>query len=303
MAPPASGSLPVIIEAAINGATSKERNPQVPETPVEITGDALRCLGAGAAIVHSHNHEMAVGGAQAAVLYLEAWRPVLREHPDAILYPTIGFGGTIEERYAHVPALAEAGVLRMGLVDPGSVNLGGSDEEGLPGPFDVVYANSYHDIRYKVATCERHRLGPSIAIFEPGFLRAALAFYRAGRMPPGALIKLYFGGEHGYFGGGRGGVSFGLPPTRLGLEAYLAMLEGCRLPWSVAVIGGDVIGSRLARLALERGGHLRVGLEDYAGARTPSNEELVREAAALARDVGRPVASCAEAARILGLPR
>ena len=47
------------------------------------------------------------------------------------------------------------------------------------------------------------------------------------------------------------------------------MLDGCDLPWAVAVIGGDVVGSGLARLALERGGHVRVGLEDYAGPRTP----------------------------------
>ena len=87
------------------------------------------------------------------------------------------------------------------------------------------------------------------------------------------------------------------------LEAYLAMLEGCDLPWSVAVLGGDVIASGLARLALERGGHLRVGLEDHAGRRRPTNEELVREAAALVRATGRRVATCAEAARILGLPQ
>jgi len=98
-------------------------------------------------------------------------------------------------------------------------------------------------------------------------------------------------------------VTFGLPPSAPSLEAYLAMLEGCDLPWSVAVLGGDVIASGLARLALERGGHLRVGLEDHAGPRRPTNEELVREAAALVRATGRRVATCAEAARILGLPR
>jgi uncharacterized protein (DUF849 family) len=81
------------------------------------------------------------------------------------------------------------------------------------------------------------------------------------------------------------------------------MLEGTGLPWSVAVLGGDVITSGLARLALERGGHLRVGLEDFAGPRTPTNEELVEEAAHLAREMSRPVATCTEAAAILGLPR
>ena len=281
---------PVIIEAAINGATTRDRSPHVPRAPAEIAADGLRCLAAGAAIVHSHNAEMMVDGARAAELYLEAWRPLLRARPDAIVYPTVGFGTTIADKYAHISILAQAGVLRMGLVDPGSVNLG-----------PIAYVNSADDIEHEVALCERHRLGPSLAIYEPGFLRATLAFHRAGRLPRGALVKLYFGGEHDYFG--RPGPTFGLPPTRLGLEAYLAMLEGSHLPWSVAVMGGDLLASGLARLALERGGHLHVGLEDYAGSRTPTNEALVREAVRLAAEVGRPVATPADAARLLGLPR
>jgi uncharacterized protein (DUF849 family) len=98
-------------------------------------------------------------------------------------------------------------------------------------------------------------------------------------------------------------VGFGLPPTRRSLDAYLAMLEGHDLPWAVAVIGGDVVESGLARLAIERGGHVRVGLEDYAGPRTPANAELVREVVSLAAAVGRPVATTAEAAHLLDLPR
>jgi uncharacterized protein (DUF849 family) len=294
---------PVVLEVAVNGVTMPDRNPHVPRTPGEIARDALRCLEGGAAIVHTHNAEMAVDGPRAAALYREAWDPVLREHPDALLYPTVGLGGTIEERYAHVPLLAAAGVLRIGLVDPGSVNLGGADEEGLPAPVDFVYVNTYRDIRHEMGLCERHRLGPSISIFEPGFLRVTLAYHRAGRLPPGALVKLYFGGDEGYLGDGRAGVTFGLPPTRPSLEAYLAMLEGTDLPWSVAVLGGDVVRSGLARLALERGGHVRVGLEDHAGPWTPTNVELMAEAVALAQEVGRPVATPAEAARLLGLPK
>ena len=80
------------------------------------------------------------------------------------------------------------------------------------------------------------------------------------------------------------------------------MLDGSGLPWSVAVLGGDVLASGLARLALERGGHLRVGLEDYAGTLRPTNEALVRDAAGLARELGRPIATCAQAAEILRLP-
>ena len=193
--------------------------------------------------------------------------------------------------------------MRMGVFDPGSVNLGAAGEDGLPGPIDFVYVNSYGDLRYVAGLLERHRLGPSVSIFEPGFLRTTLVYHRLGRLPRGAFIKLYFGGDQGYLGGPPTGVTFGLPPTAKALEAYLEMLDGCDLPWAVAVLGGDVVASGLARLALERGGHVRVGLEDHAGARTPTNEELVSEVVALARAVGRPIATPAEAARLLDLPR
>ena len=81
------------------------------------------------------------------------------------------------------------------------------------------------------------------------------------------------------------------------------MLEGTSLPWSVSVWGGDLMATPVAQLALELGGHLHVGIEEfYAPGRQPSNLELVREAAALAAAVGRPLASPSEAARLLDLP-
>jgi uncharacterized protein (DUF849 family) len=59
----------------------------------------------------------------------------------------------------------------------------------------------------------------------------------------------------------------------------------------------------MAREALERGGHERVVLEDAAGARDCSNADLVDEVVALADDVGRRVATPAEAAKLFGFPR
>jgi len=293
---------PLIIEAALNGVTTPAQNRHVPRTPPDIAADALRCLDAGAAIVHNHIDDFSLGGADAAERYLQGWRPVLAKRPDAIVYPTVAIGGSVEARFSHVPPLAASGLVRMGVLDPGSVNLGGEDPDGLPGGFDVVYANSFGDTRYVATQLAEQRLGPSVSIFEPGFLRTTLDYHRRGRLPRGAFVKFYFGGDHGYLGGGGAG-SFGLRPTRTALDAYLEMLEGTNLPWAVAVIGGDVAGSGMATLAIERGGHVRVGLEDYAGPRTPSNVELIREVTALAAAAGRPVASCTETARLLGLPR
>jgi uncharacterized protein (DUF849 family) len=180
-------------------------------------------------------------------------------------------------------------VLRLGVIDPGSVNLGPQ----------FAYINSGADIAHEWSICERFNLVPTLAIFEPGFLRAALSYWRAGKFPAGTMIRFYFGGS---LPEADGGFWFGLPPTETSLDAYLAMLDGCPLPWSVAVLGGDLFQSELPRLALERGGHLRVGLEDYAGDPV-TNEELVAHAVALAEKAGRPVASCAKTAEMLGVRR
>ena len=60
--PPATLSdSPVIIEAAINGATPKSRNPHVPRSVDEIVIDAVACIDAGASIVHNHNDDPVLG--------------------------------------------------------------------------------------------------------------------------------------------------------------------------------------------------------------------------------------------------
>jgi len=275
---------PVVIEAAINGVTSKEQNPHVPRLPAEIAADALRCLAAGATIVHHHIDAVMVDGPTAAAHYLECWRPVWVADPDALLYPTVN-AGPVDQSFAHFPLLAAAGC-RIGVVDVASVNLG-----------DFVYLNSRSDVDHQLRVCAEHRLAPSLAVFEPGFLRIILCLWSAGRLPAGAMIKLYFGGEDGYLGG-----VFGLPPTERAFEAYMSMLEGCPLPWSAAVLGGDIVDSGIARLTLERGGHLHVGLEDWSANGRVSNEELVVTAGALCAEVGRPVATHDQTIAVLGLP-
>jgi hypothetical protein len=49
---------------------------------------------------------------------------------------------------------------------------------------DFAYQNTFADVRYMVDACQRLSLAASVSIFEPGFLRLALAYHTAGRLPP-----------------------------------------------------------------------------------------------------------------------
>jgi 3-keto-5-aminohexanoate cleavage enzyme len=290
---------PVLLEAAINGTTTKARNPNVPRTPAEVTADALACIEAGATLVHNHTDDPIFDGVTAAhspAPYIEAWRPVLEKHPDVFLYPTMTGGGphtTIAQRYGHLPGIARAGCLTMGIVDPGSVNIGTFEADGQPSTHDTIYQNSNADVRHMIDTCDALAVPINFSIFDGSFMRTAAAYIRAGRVRHGGIVKIFFGSPF---------ASFGMPASEASLVAYLEMLGESDLPWSVAIPGGDLLASDVAGLALERGGHLRVGLEDYAGPGQPSNVEILERAAKLCREVGRPIARPAEAAKLLKVP-
>jgi uncharacterized protein (DUF849 family) len=290
-------SNPAIIEVALNGEMPKRANPRVPRTPEEVAAEGIRCLEAGASILHNHTDDPVIGGSgnHDPAPYREAWRKIRAHYPNAIFYPTMPGGApdqTIQQRYAHHEQLAEWGLLGLGVVDPGSTDLGRYAQDGRPRAGDAVYQNTWSDGIHMVETCRRLKVGLSFSIFEPGFVRFLQGYADANALPRGCIVKFYFGGPK---------AGFGLQPTEKALDAYLEMIEGYQLPWLVSVQGGDVTACGMAKLALQRGGHLQVGLEP-SGERQRDNVQLVEEAVALAQALGREPASIDQARAILDLP-
>jgi 3-keto-5-aminohexanoate cleavage enzyme len=100
--------------------------------------------------------------------------------------------------------------------------------------------------------CERFGLHPSYAIYEPGFARLGAAMAERFPIMPTPIYRLMF--SEGY--------TFSFPPKQYGLDAYLALLDDVapNAPWMISGLMVDI--HPLIEPAVERGGHVRVGLED-----------------------------------------
>jgi uncharacterized protein (DUF849 family) len=293
---------PVILEVALS--TNPRRNPHAPTTLAELTKEGLACIDAGASIVHMHLPDLNVPAEEATRHYLDCFGPWLAHSPDALPLPTNGFGDRMEDRFEHQFLLNDAGALQLAFVDPGAVIFGSPGPDGAPLPDGYVYYFNFDAMSYVIAEAGKRQMAMHFACFEPGWVRNVMAYWRAGQLPPGSFVKFYFGGDYGVLARGPG-VTFGLPPTATALAAYREILdlEGCPLPWFSALVGGDLLSTPVAAATVEQGGHLRVGLEDHAGERNPTNLELVEEAVDLCGRLGRPVATPTQAREILGIQR
>lgn len=285
---------PVIIEAAINGARTKADNPHVPLLPDEIVDCITACVDAGASIIHMHAGQPIVGagGHHDSAAYRDVFSRALQRHPGLLIYPTLPGGGpgtTMERRLAHVLELADMGLAGAVPVDPGTMNLGRIGRRGRPPTNGHVYQTTFADVDWAFRYCARSGLPCSLSVFEPGFIRLVEAHRRAGTLPTASIVKLEFGADE---------LLFGLKPGLRGLEAWLDLFDSAATAWMVSLRDGDV-NDLLATMAIPRGGHVRVGIEDYRGPTIPKNEELVAATVEIARTFGRRPARPDEVLRLI----
>lgn len=279
----------VIIEAAINGNAMKEQNPNLPYSPEEIAREAIGACQAGASLIHFHVREPDGTWVQTLDYYARAVL-LTREQCKPLLWPTFPFGDDPAVRFQHFHELAKDPKTRfdIGAADMGSVNFAEYNPHNKTvrgGHF--VYQNSYETIRYFLEGCRELKLRPTLQIFEPGFVRAALNFLDMGLLEEPLLLKFYFS------------KMFGLPPSLRSLDAYLGMLEGVKCNWFGTYIGGDVLP--FVPLFVSMGGHVRVGLEDYQYTQEGklTNAQITAKAVAAIRGMGHEVATPDEARKIL----
>lgn len=271
------------LEVALNGGWGRALQPHIPLTVSEIVREGIECARAGAAIVHFHAYEEVSGRPSDDADLYAAVIEGIREQIDVIVYPTIAFEG--DDRYAFVERLARKGLLEWAAIDTGSVNLSrlADIDASKPGG---VYINEETAMRRGLALAADFGFHPSLACYEPGFIRLAAALHRQFPKLPQPVYRLMFSS----------GMAFGFPPKRYALAAYRELLAAEAPTAPVMIAGLDVDLSELVDEALAANIHWRVGLEDSPLQSTVGNVELVEKAAAR---IGSRLASTTDIRRAL----
>ena len=128
------------------------------------------------------------------------------------------------------------------------------------------------------------------AIWNVGSLRILEAFVQTGVLPQTVFAELFTT---------EGGLIAGHPGTRRGPpERSIDFVpESVDCLWAAACYGANALD--LAELAIEEGGHVAIGLGDYAYPELangqPTNAEVIAAVAEIARRKGREIATPDEA--------
>ena len=268
----------LIITAAICGAeVTKEQNPAVPYTVEEIVREAKSAVDAGAAIVHLHVREDDGTPTQSKARFKECIDAIYKVCPDVILIPSTGgaVGMTAEERLQPTELFPE-----MATLDCGTCNFG-----------DEVFENTMPMMRDFGKRMLENNIKPEYVCFEMGHRDTVLAMAKKGQVP-GAPMQFNF-------------VLCvpGCTPATVPNLCWLVNAIPAGSTWTATGIGRHAF--TLAAPAIAMGGNVRVGFEDNLylerGVLAKSNGELVAKVVRIAKELGRPIATSAEAREILGL--
>lgn len=269
----------LIITAAICGAeVTKEQNPAVPYTVKEMVREVKSAYDAGAAVIHVHVREDDGTPTQSKKRFKEVLDAIYKEIPDVLVIPSTGgaVGMSAEERLQPTELFPE-----MATLDCGTCNFG-----------DDVFENTIPMMREFGKRMLENNIKPEYECFEMGHLDTILRLAQKGQVP-GAPMQFNF----------VLGV-FGCTPATGENLAWLVRNIPEGSTWTATGIGRYQFP--LAMAAIPMGGNVRVGFEDNLylskGVLAKSNGELVEKVVRLSRELGREIASPAEARRILSLP-
>jgi 3-keto-5-aminohexanoate cleavage enzyme len=284
---------PVIISCSISGAVAnRDQCPAIPYTPEEYAAEARRIVDEGGVQIHIHARTPEGVPSYEIEDFRAITEAILAEVDDVIInYSTGAIGVPIEKRIEYLRELRpDVAALNMS-----SMNYAKYSRRRKDFVFKAVFENSFDTIIEFLGAMRELGIRPEHECFDAGHVANLDPLLDMGLLDTPGQISLVMG------------VNGGIRPTARNVGFMAEQIPGGpdSNPWQVIGISRDqwnLIGA-----ALVLGGNVRAGLEDNFylpnGEMAKSNGELIAKARAMAEDVGRRVATVAEAREMLGVPR
>ena len=295
-----------IITCAVTGSIhTPSMSPALPVTPTEIAAQAVAAAQAGAAILHLHARDPQTGYPSPDPKAFLAFLPEIAAGCDAVVNLTTGGSSAMsfEERIAAAKELRpEVASLNMGSMN---FNFAGAarrvsswqfpwEQEYVLGSEDRIFANTFRQIERILRELGEHGTRFEFECYDVGHLYTLAHFLERGLVEPPMLVQCIFGVL-----GGIGADLFNLQH----MVRVADRLFGDDYYLSAFGAGGHPFGFVTEAALL--GGHVRVGLEDSLyigrGQLAEGNAQQVEKAVRILTELGREVATPAEARELLGL--
>ncbi|MGM0608995.1 MAG: 3-keto-5-aminohexanoate cleavage protein [Candidatus Muiribacteriota bacterium] len=267
----------MILTCAVSGAeTTKEHNPALPVSALEIARSANEAYEAGASIIHLHVRDDSGKPTQDLSVFKEAI-DLIRRKCDAVIEVTTGgaVGMTAEERLQPVKLEPE-----MASLDCGTVNFG-----------DEYIVNTLPVMKEFASFMKKYKVKPTLECFDLSHIYSSKLLIKE------KLISPPF--HYGFVLNVPGGVKYS--------TENLSFFKS-RIPensfFTVIGIGGR--GSLMAHYgAVATGGFMRAGFEDniyYSkGELARSNAQLIERAVRISKEAGFEIAKPDDVRKILKL--
>lgn len=272
-------SKPCIICVALNGSVAKKAdNPAVPISIEEEVESAQEAFEAGATIAHCHVRNDDETPSSDPEKFARLKEGLEKHCPGMIIqFSTGGRTGLGEARGAMLSLRPDMASLTTG-------------SNNFPGR---VYENPPVLIDWLAAEMRKYDIKPELEAFDLGHIFHGVVMNRDGRIPGRIYIQFVMG------------VKNAMPVDREVFDFYIKTLKRLApdADWCAAGIGRHQI--TLNEWCIAEGGHCRTGFEDNIridrNTLAPSNAALVRRTVELCEKYERPVATPAEARKILSL--
>jgi uncharacterized protein (DUF849 family) len=286
---------PVVISCSISGViANRDQCPAIPYTPEEYAAEARRAVDEGASQLHIHARRPDGTPSYEVEDFRAITEAILAEVDDVIInYSTGAIGIPIEKRLEYLRELKpDVAALNMS-----SMNYAKYSSRRKDFVFKAVFENSFDTIIEFLTAMKELGIKPEHECFDAGHVANLDPLIDMGLLDRTPLqISLVMG------------VNGGIRPTPRNVTFMSDQVPGGaegENQWQVIGISRDQW--KLLGTALVLGGNVRAGVEDNLylpnGEMCRSNGDLIAKARQMAEDVGRTVASVAEARELLGVPR